>query len=218
MPDLTAQEVWPADDRIYASSFDNNIVRMPIRAEIKLARKLPYLLGTFRWTAFDYLDESRGWPARTTNFGVIDLAGLPKGAYYLYQSQWSGAPMVHLDPHWIHPGRDGVVIPVAAYTNLDDAELFLNGNSLGKKPMTNDLQIVWKVPYAPGELKVVATGKNGETRTMTHHTAGKPAAFSVTAARTSMPANNRYVTRYVVDIVDAKDGFVPHASNRVTGQ
>ena len=215
-PDFTAQEVWPADDRIYASSFDNNIVRMPIREEIKLARELPYLLGTFRWTAFDYLGESRGWPARTTNFGVIDLADLPKGAYYLYQSQWSRRPMVHLDPHWTHPGRDGVVMPVVAYTNMNDAELFLNEKSLGKKPMTDELQIVWKVPYAPGELKVVATGKTGETRTMSHRTAGKPAALSVTASRTSMPADNRSVARYIVDIIDAKGEFVPHASNRVT--
>ena len=87
----------------------------------------------------------------------------------------------HPDPHRTHPGRNGVIMPVIAYTNLDDAELFLNGKFLGKKPMTDDLQIVWKVPYTPGELKVVATGKNGETQTMTHRTAGKPATVTFTS-------------------------------------
>ncbi|MFC1776838.1 hypothetical protein ACFL3I_05810 [Pseudomonadota bacterium] len=85
-----------------------SLVRMPICEEIKLARSLPYFLGTFRWTAIDYIGESRGWPARTTNFGIIDLAGFPKAPFYIYKSQWSKAPMVHLDPHWTHPGKNGV--------------------------------------------------------------------------------------------------------------
>jgi len=78
-----------------------------------------YYIGYFRWTGFDYLGESFGWPARTANFGIIDLAGFPKDHYYLYQSLWSDEPMVHLLPHWTHPGKEGVNIPVVVYTNCE---------------------------------------------------------------------------------------------------
>ena len=215
VPDLSATEVWPEEPLEYASSFDNNLVRMPIREEIRLARELPYLIGTFRWTAFDYLGESRGWPARTMNFGIIDLAGFPKGPYHLYRSQWSALPMVHVDPHWTHPGKEGVGIPVVVYTNLDRAELFLNGDSLGEKPMTDAMQIVWTVPYTPGELRVVARGKNGVTRTAIRRTAAEPAALRVVSDRGGMPADGRAVARIEVDVVDAKGTLVPQAGNRL---
>lgn len=215
VPDLSATEVWPEEPLEYASSFDNNLVRMPIREAIRLARELPYLIGTFRWTAFDYLGESRGWPARTMNFGVIDLAGFPKGPYHLYRSQWSELPMVHLDPHWTHPGKEGVGIPVLVYTNLERAELFLNGDSLGEKPMTEAMQIVWTAPYTPGELRVVARGKNGVTRTAIRRTAAAPAALRVVSDRGGMPADGRAVARIEVDVVDAKGTPAPRAGNRL---
>ena len=215
VPDLTADEVWPEEPLGYASSFDNNLVRMSIRDEIRTARALPYLIGTFRWTAFDYLGESSGWPARTMNFGVIDLAGFPKGPYHLYRSQWTDAPMVHMDPHWTHPGKQGVAIPVVVYTNLERAELFLNGRSLGEKPMGEDMQIVWPVPYAPGELRVVARGRGGVERTMVHRTAGAPARLRVVADRDTMPADGRSVVHIEIDVVDADSTPVPHADNRL---
>ncbi|MFC7293064.1 glycoside hydrolase family 2 TIM barrel-domain containing protein [Hirschia litorea] len=215
VPDLTEEEVWPEVSTLHASSFDNNIVRMPIREEIKLARKLPYLLGTFRWTGFDYLGESRGWPARTTNYGVVDLAGFPKGPYYLYKSQWTTEPMVYLEPHWTHPGKEGVTLPVIAYTNLEKAELFVNGKSQGEKIMTDDLQIQWNVPYHSGEIKVIARGKNGETQTMTRKTAGPPAKLSVSMDRNSLPADNVSVARIEIDIVDAQGTRNPSADNRI---
>lgn len=215
VPDLSATEVWPEEPLEYASSFDNNLVRMPIREAIRLARELPYLIGTFRWTAFDYLGESRGWPARTMNFGVVDLAGFPKGPYHLYRSQWSELPMVHLDPHWTHPGKEGVGIPVVVYTNLDRAELFLNGDSLGEKPMTEAMQIVWTVPYTPGELRVVARGKNGVTRLAIRRTAAAPAALRVVSDRGGMPADGRAVARIEVDVVDSEGTVAPQAGNRL---
>jgi len=215
IPDLTEKEVFPGINGAYGSSFDNSVVRMPIRDEIKLARELPYMLGTFRWTAFDYLGESFGWPARTANFGVIDLAGFPKGPYYLYQSQWTKTPMVHLDPHWTHPGKEGIEIPVVVYTNQDSAELFLNGDSLGKKNMGEDMQLVWLVPYQAGTLKVVANNSGKEIISKTIHTAGAPASSKITADKLLVNANQKDVVHLEIDIVDAKGHFVPEASNRL---
>jgi len=215
IPDLTEKEVFPGINGAYGSSFDNSVVRMPIRDEIKLARELPYMLGTFRWTAFDYLGESFGWPARTANFGVIDLAGFPKGPYYLYQSQWTKTPMVHLDPHWTHPGKEGIEIPVVVYTNQDSAELFLNGDSLGKKNMGEDMQLVWLVPYQAGTLKVVANNSGKEIISKTIHTAGAPASSKIIADKLLVNANQKDVVHLEIDIVDAKGHFVPEASNRL---
>ncbi len=214
--DLTDTEVWPENPLVYGSDFDNSMVRMPIREEIRLARKLPYLLGTFRWTAFDYLGESFGWPARTHGFGVIDLAGFPKGVYYQYQSQWTKKPMVHMDPHWTHPGKEGVEIPVVVYTNQPAAELFLNGKSLGEKSMGNRMQLVWKVPYSPGELKVVTRDEGKAVGGMAYKTAGKPAVVRITADRTWLKARSTDVTHLTLEVTDVAGTPVPDAANRLT--
>ncbi|WOH36025.1 glycoside hydrolase family 2 TIM barrel-domain containing protein [Thalassotalea fonticola] len=213
--DLTEEEVFTGIPGAYGSSFDNSLVRMPIREEIKLARELPYLLGTFRWTAFDYIGESFGWPARTANFGVLDLAGFPKGAYYLYQSQWSSEPMVHLDPHWTHPGKEGTEIPVVVYTNQQSAELFLNGKSLGEKNMTDDMQLVWLVPYQAGELTVVAKNNGRDVVSKTINTAGKADSVAISADKIEITANKRDVVHLEIDVVDEQGNPVPDASDRL---
>lgn len=214
-PDFTAEEVFTDENPHYASSYDNHYVRMNARDEIKMTRRLPYLLGTFRWTAFDYIGEARAWPERTRNFGIIDLAGFEKDMYYLYQSQWSEKPMVHMLPHWTHPGKEGVNIPVVVYTNLKEAELFLNGKSLGNKRMTDDLQIVWNVPYQAGELKVVA--KEGDiVKTQTYYTAGQPDSVKLTADRYSLTPNQTDVAFITVDVVDNQGHFVPRANTMLS--
>jgi len=215
IPDLTEEEVFPNINGAYGSSFDNSVVRMPIRDEIRLARDLPYLLGTFRWTAFDYLGESFGWPARTANFGIIVLAGFPKGPYYLYQSQWNKTAMVHLDPHWTHPGKEGVEIPVVVYTNQESAELFLNGKSLGEKVIDDDMQLVWLVPYQAGKLKVVAKNSGKEIVSKTIHTAGTAHTIAIDADKIVVHANQTDVIHLELNIVDNQGHFVPEASNRL---
>jgi len=213
--DLTEHEFFDGVSPAYGSSFDNSLVRMPIREEIKLARKLPYLLGTFRWTAFDYLGESFGWPARTANFGVLDLAGFPKGAYYLYQSQWTSEPMVYMDPHWTHPGKEGRVVPVVVYTNQESAELFLNGISLGEKIMGDNMQLVWQVPYQPGKLTVVAKQQGKVVTEQTRFTAQKADSVAISADRTRVLANKRDVIHLEIDVVDKQGHPVPEADNQL---
>ncbi|HEX3876889.1 MAG TPA: glycoside hydrolase family 2 TIM barrel-domain containing protein, partial [Bryobacteraceae bacterium] len=91
--------------------------------------KFPQVMGEFVWTGFDYLGEPTpyfsgrdpaDWPARSSYFGMVDLAGFPKDRFYLYQSQWTSKPMVHLLPHWNWEDRMGEPIPVMAYTNADE--------------------------------------------------------------------------------------------------
>ncbi len=216
VPDLTEEEVFPGVSPKYQSSYDNSFVRMNAREEIRMAKKLPYLLGTFRWTAFDYLGESFDWPARTANFGILDLAGFPKDHYYLYQSHWSAEPMVHLLPHWTHPGKEGVTIPVVVYTNQPNAELFLNGQSLGEKTLGDAMQLVWKVPYAAGKLEAVALDQGKVTARKSVRTAQQATALRAAADRTEVRANRRDVIHIEINVVDARGELVPEAAAPVT--
>ena len=139
-----------------------------------------YFAGDFMWTGIDYLGETR-WPGKGAGSGPVDITGRPKDSYYLYQSQWTDAPVLHLFPHWSWVGREGQIIPVVAYTSCNVVELFLNGRSLGEKrlefpmqgasggwnsyarpqvfPTTTDLHLTWDVPYEPGVLRAV--GRRG---------------------------------------------------------
>lgn len=211
--DLTDEELFEGIDPMYHSSYDNSIVRMSIRDYWRETKDLTYFLGSFRWTGFDYLGESFDWPARTMNFGVIDLAGFPTDSYYLYQSIWSDKPMVHMLPHWTHPGMEGVEIPVVVYTNCGSAELFLNGESLGEKLMTDELRIIWKVPYSSGELKVVAKTEGKIMATQTYRTAGEPYAIDIATDRTTLSANHKDVVHAEITIVDKNGVAVPDAGN-----
>ena len=215
IPDLSEEEVFDSIPYAYQSSYDNAIVRMGVRDLEKMTRRLDFFMGSFRWTGFDYLGEATIQPARTANFGVIDLAGFPKDHYFLYQSLWSDDPMVHVIPHWTHPGKEGVEIPVVVYTNLGHAELFLNGKSLGKKKMTEDLQIVWQVPYQPGELKVIAGSKSGENVVKTIQTAGEAAAIQLKPDKTWFRANKQDVIRVEINVIDDEGIVLPEADHLV---
>lgn len=102
----------------------------------------PWMIGQFVWTGFDYLGEpspydTNGWPNHSSMFGIIDLASLPKDRYYLYRSQWNrDASTLHILPHWNWEGREGEKTPVMVYTSYPAAELFVNGESYGKRVKT----------------------------------------------------------------------------------
>ena len=130
----------------------------------KVIKKYNYLSGQYIWTGFDYLGEPTPypWPARSSYFGIIDLAGFPKDSYYMYQSEWTDKPVLHIFPHW--NWKKGDTVDVWAYYNqADEVELFLNGKSLGiKKKQGDDLHVWWRVTYEPGTLKAISR-KNGQT-------------------------------------------------------
>jgi len=216
VPDLTPHEVFPDFPKYYSSSYDNAMVRICARDSWRRTRDLPYVAGEFRWTGFDYLGESLyGWPARFWNFGIIDMCGFPKDTYYFYQSQWTKKPMVHILPHWNWKGKEGVKIPVVAYSNCESIELFLNGKSLGEKVMGDKMDLVWLVPYEPGIM--VAKGKNkGKVVCKTEVvTAGAPAKIQLLADRKTISADRQDVVHVEVNIQDKENNFVPIATNRI---
>jgi beta-galactosidase len=215
--------------------------------------KLPNVFGEFVWTGFDYIgeptpyfdsdtnkDKDNDWPARSSYFGMVDLAGFPKDRYYLYQSQWTSKPMVHILPHWNWPGREGQTIPVMAYTNADEVELFLNGKSLGKKKRYSEpvaipvgpnvsadgkfstkYRLLWQVPYDPGTLKAVAYSGGKQVASQEIRTAGTPSRIALIADRNSIRGDGDDLTFITVRIEDKDGNLCPMADNlvhfRVTG-
>lgn len=216
--DLTETEVFPETDGYYDSSYDNCAVRINARDSWHLTRKFPFVLGEFRWTGFDYIGESGGWPRVLGNFGIIDLVHFPKDTYYFYQSVWTDEPMVHLLPHWTWPGKEGMVIPVHAYTTGDEAELFLNGQSLGIRSFGDETpyHLAWQVPYVPGELKIVARKDGDIIATATTRTAGAPAQLAVEADQIELDPNSRDLSYITLRVEDAQGNLDPKAARWVS--
>lgn len=214
IPNLSERETFPEEikNRYYQSSYDNASVRISARQSWKRTASFPWLMGEFRWGSFDYLGEAE-WPQRCGNFGIIDVAAIPKDHYYLYQSLWTDKPVVHILPHWTHAGKEGVEIPVVVYTNCDEVELFINDRSLGKKEYKGE-QLVWNIPYSPGKIMAKATKKNKVVSVKTIETAGIPYSFKARTNK-SVVNNKSDIVRVEIDIIDKKRSLNPHASNTV---
>jgi beta-galactosidase len=188
--------------------------------EFRAQEEFAGVAGEFVWSGFDYLGEPEPCEdiARSTYFGIVDLCGFPKDRFYLYQSQWTKKPMVHLLPHWNWPGRRGEITPVYCYTNCESAELFVNGRSLGKKSKQSHVyRLKWDdVTYEPGSIKAVAYDKAGRALCSKEiRTAGEPARIELIPDRAAIDADGGDLCFVTVKIVD-KDGiFCPTADNRV---
>lgn len=182
-------------------------------------RNAPWVAGEFVWTGFDYLGEPTpyGWPSRSSYFGIIDLAGFPKDRYYIYQSQWTDKPVIHLLPHWNWKGFEGKDIPVWCITNAESVELFLNDKSLGVRDFKGNqsLHLEWRVPYAPGVLKAIGK-KDGKTIACEVRTAGEPAKIILVPDRKEIAADGEDLSFVEVRIVDAQGNLCPNADNLVT--
>jgi beta-galactosidase len=212
---------------------------------------MPQSLGEFVWTGFDYLgeptpyngndNETHGkwggdWPSRSSYFGIVDLCGFPKDRYYYYQSRWTEKPMVHILPHWNWENSGHKEIPVYCYTNCDEAELFLNGKSLGKKVMGVDKTTIpaefswwkkpettwdspyrlnWNVNYQPGELKVIAYKDGKPVAEKIIVTAGKPHHLELTPDRTEIDADGYDLSFVTVKVVDKEGNSCPLADNLI---
>lgn len=219
---------WPKDGKtkftegnaeFAASSYDNvSAYWGSTHAETwKEAKKYAHVSGLFVWTGFDYLGEPLPypWPARSSYFGIVDLAGFPKDAYYMYQSEWTDKPVLHVFPHW--NWEVGKMVDVwAYYNNADEVELFLNGKSLGiKKKQGEDLHVVWQVKYEAGILKAVSRKNGQEVLVKEIKTAGKPASIALLADRTKINADGKDLSFVTVRILDEQGNLVPGADNLV---
>ncbi len=188
-----------------------------------------WTIGQFVWTGFDYLGEpspydTDAWPSHSSYFGIIDLAGIPKDRFYLYRSQWNkNDHTLHLLPHW--NWQVGDTLPVMVYTDADEAELFLNGKSLGKRhkytkaeseaaaaagdalALQRRYRLIWdNVAYAPGELKVVT-----DFGSAVRQTAGNP--HHIEPIEESLPKDNLHFVR--VRVCDKDGNLCPHADHLI---
>ena len=183
-------------------------------------KKRDFLGGIFVWTGFDYLGEPVPYPfpARSSYYGIVDLAGLPKDVYYMYQSEWADdAEVLHLLPHW--NWEAGQTVDVwCYYNNADEVELFLNGRSLGKQSKTAEqLHAAWKVPFEAGELKAVKY-KNGQAVQETvQRTAGKATDLQVEVAHEEYAVDGKTDLYFVtVSLVDENGTLVTQADTELT--
>ena len=179
----------------------------------------PWMAGGFVWSGFDYRGEPTpfDWPAINSSYAILDTCGFPKDSYYYYQSWWSDQNVLHLFPHWNWPGKEGQDIDVWCYSNCKEVELFLNGQSLGKKTMPRYSHLEWQVKYAPGVLSAKGYDEQGNVISQTKvETTGEPAAIVLEPDRTTLTADGADISLVTVKIVDTRGRTVPVASNLVT--
>lgn len=180
----------------------------------------PYVAGEFVWSGWDYLGEPTPYySARSSYCGIIDLAGFKKDRFYLYQSRWRPElPIVHILPHWNWANRVGEITPVHVFTSGDEAELFLNGQSLGRKKKGEfEYRIRWdEVKYQTGELKAVSY-KNGEIwAEETLKTTDKASKLFATVDRSKIKADGEDLAFITVKITDKNGLMVPNANNKIS--
>jgi beta-galactosidase len=173
----------------------------------------PYVGGQFIWTGFDYIGEPTpyGFPARSSYFGIIDLAGFPKDSYYLYQSEWTQKPVLHLFPHWNWlPGQ--TVDMWCYYNHADEVELFINGKSQGVRTKDDHTyHVMWHVAYEPGEVRAVARKDGKVVREQTIRTAGQPDHI-----RLSVDYQGRDLCFVCADVVDQDGRLCPWAEDQIS--
>ncbi len=233
-PNLTPKEIfgyeWISPEerksikQVFNSSYDNAFVRINARQNMEFLRDIPWYSGHFRWTGFDYLGEAGfvhgGWPFRAFMSGVIDMAGFPKDHYYLYQSQWNTSiDMVHILPHWTHPRMEkGTEIPVWVYTTGDEAELFVNGRSLGRRAKGsawNEMQCEWLVPWEEGTVEAVAFRNGVEIARQQMRTAAQPSRLAVESDTAGLKTDGEDVAIVTIEEQDAAGTMYPYGENRV---
>jgi beta-galactosidase len=204
---VSAYELYAADfgsspDRVFTSQ-DRN----------------PDVAGEFVWSGWDYLGEPTPYySSRSSYFGIIDLAGFKKDRFYVYQAKWRpDLPMAHILPHWTWPERIGLVTPVHVFTSGDEAELFLNGLSLGrKKKGPYEYRLRWDdVVYTPGELNAVAYKDGKEWAADVVRTADVPAKLQASADRDEIRADGVDLAFVTVRVTDKNGTTTPRANNRI---
>ena len=154
----------------------------------KVIAERPWIAGGFQWDAFEHRGEAI-WPRLSSVSGAIDLFGQKKDAFYQNQSHWLETPMIHILPHWTHPGFEGRTIDVWCYTNCEEAELFLNGKSLGRKSCEKYTHLVWSVEYTPGTIAAVGYNGGEKCAEKSFTTCGRPVALKLELDTADLKAN-----------------------------
>ena len=205
--------------RTYKSAYDDNKPGYGTVAEEwwKYYAARPWASGSFAWTGFDYRGEPSpfSWPNISSEFGIIDTCGFPKDPFYYYQSWWSDKTVLHLMPHWNWQGREGQDIDVRCFSNCEEVELFLNGESLGKQTMPKNSHLQWKVKYAPGTLSAKGYKGGRVIAEEKVETTGAPSGIKFTPDRAVINADGTDLSVITVAVTDAQGRVVPVANNLV---
>lgn len=199
---------------LYASDFGTSADRSWAAQD-----QYPYVAGEFVWSGWDYLGEPTPfYSSRSSYSGIIDLAGFKKDRFYLYQARWRpDLPLAHILPHWTWPGREGKFTPVHVFTSGDEAELFVNGKSQGRKKRAEyEYRLRWDlVTYEPGELRVVAYRQGKEWATSTVRTVGPAAKLDLAPDRSEIAADGADLSFVTLRVTDQDGNTVPMAKDSV---
>ena len=179
----------------------------------------PFMAGGFVWTGFDYRGEPTPftWPSAGSFFGCMDLCGFPKTAFYMHQAMWiKDRPVLAIVPHWNWKGKEGKPVRVMVITNAKQAELFLNGKSLGMKEVDPYAMATWEVPYEPGMLEAVARTDGKEIAKTKVETTGDAIALKLTPDRDLLEGDGRDSIPVTIAAVDTQGRIVPGSAPMVT--
>lgn len=224
---LASRGIYARDDTGYqCSSLDDDKVNWGSYAAIALQAHMEnaYSGGMFVWTGWDYIGEPtpfNKYPAKSSYFGIVDLAGFPKDIYYMYQSRWTSKPMIHIFPRNLDSVEDGKTQRIAVYSNCPTVELFVNGVSIGKQTqaqIAEKYQFRWWTTFHPGTVTAKGYDADGavvatdEVKTSD----GIPARLALTAYKTTVDVTTDDLVFVTCEVQD-KDGVpVPTASSAVT--
>ncbi len=210
------------DDDLQCSSLGNSSTSWGARSIddcLRADQTYPFTLGQFVWSGFDYLGEPTPYHTKNAYFGQIDTAGFPKDSFYLYQAGWTDyhtAPMVHVFPYWdFNPGQQ---IDVCVCSNAPEVELWVNGESCGRRALTDRRVADWQVPYQPGSLRAVAYDEHGREIARDETVSFGDAAALVLKADRETLDEDRGLVFLTIGAVDAAGRPVENANNKVTVQ
>lgn len=215
-------ERWdkPFYDRSFScSSYDNTHVPWGNSHEetLRLVNAHDFISGQYIWTGFDYIGEPTpfGWPARSSYFGIVDLAGFPKDIYYFYQSEWTDKDVLHMFPHW--NWKEGQQVDIwCYYNNADEVELFVNGSSQGTQRKDSlHRHAMWPVHFHEGSIRVVARKDGHAIREKVINTAGRPHHLRITPDRDRIFADGYDLSFITVEVLDKDDNLCPEADNDI---
>ncbi len=183
----------------------------------KAVAERDYVMGTFVWTGFDYRGEPTPyeWPSVSTHFGIMDTCGFAKDVYYLYQAFWLDEPVLHLLPHWSWPGREGEPIRIMTHTNCEEAELFVNGRSQGRRRINRYEQTEWLVPYEPGELRLEGYIDGQRVKTAITETVGEAVRLEALPHKPLLLGDGRDAVAIELRAVDHAGRLVPTDNRRL---
>jgi beta-galactosidase len=219
---MPSSQVWTggANDQNFASSYDHMHAGWGSSYQelFQMFNECQFLGAFFIWTGFDYLGEPTpyGWPSRSSVFGIIDLAGMPKDIYYMFQAELTNATVLHVFPHWNWIENQTIDV-WAYYNNADEVELFVNGVSQGKKSKPEGVyHVMWNVTFAPGSIRAVSRKGGVEVASKEIHTAGDPAKIVLIPDRDKLKGDGVDLSYITVEIRDKDDNLCPNATNLIS--